>query len=211
MRIRKYIAMAQHHALGPPRRARRVHYGRQRGGFARNVARIAAIVGEPLFDRLHPRVPGGVRLRLNGQDAHQSAELVAHAGEFLPLLVGAEQQHLALRIIEYVGDVVGTVLGIERDHDQPQPQRRLVEYHPFRRVAQHDRHAVAGLEAIAFERGLPARDLMVDLRPSVITPVRVLAIEIAISDCIRRAPDAFAKESVKGHCFRGSNDVAEFR
>jgi len=128
--------------------------------------------------------------------------LVAHGGKGFPLLVGAEQQYFATRIIEYVGDVIAAVLGIERHDDQAQSHRRLIEDHPFGRIAQHHRHAVAGLKAVALECRLPARDLAVDLRPSVVAPVGVLLVIVAIRDSLGRAFHALAKQAVERHRFR---------
>ena len=143
MRIGQYVVMAQHHAFGRAGRARRINDRCERGGVARDVARLAALVGQPLRDRIHPHVCVRVIRRLYDEDAHQATEFPAYLGKFLPLLIRAKQQHPALRIIQDVGNVVRTVLGIERHHDQAESQRRLVEYHPFRRVAKHDGDAVS--------------------------------------------------------------------
>ena len=195
--------MAEHHALGPAGGSRGVNNGRQRGRIARHVARLAATLRQPLIDRFEPRVVAGARQRFHRQDAHQPAELIAHAGEGFPLLVRAEQQHLATGIVEDIGDVFGTVLRIQRHHDQAEAERRLIKDHPLRRVAQHHRHAIAGLQTVAFQRRLPARDLVIHLRPGVIAPVGVPRVEIAAGDCLRRAFDALAEQAVERYRLLG--------
>jgi hypothetical protein len=98
---------------------------------ARDMTRRAAVVRQPLLDRFEARLVGGRRLRRHREYAHETAELIAHSGERFPLLVGAQQQHLAVRIIENVSDVVAAVLRVERHDDQAQSQRGLVENHPL--------------------------------------------------------------------------------
>ena len=194
--------MAQHHALGPAGGARRINNGGERRRVARNVARGAAVSGQPLLDRFQPRLVGRRRLRFDGQDAHQPAQLIAHGRERFPLLVGAQQQRLAAGVVEYVGDVVAAVLGIKRDDDEPQSQRCLIENHPLRRVAQHDCDTVTRFQTVSFEGRLPARDLAVDLPPGIVAPVGVLLVVVPIRDGFGCAFDARRKQAVECYRFR---------
>ena len=61
-------------------------------------------------------------------------------------------------------DVVGIVVDVERDDDQPKPERGQVERDPVDAVAQADRDAIAGREAQRTEGGLPAADQRGDFR-----------------------------------------------
>ncbi len=188
--------MRQHHALGSAGGAGGVDDGRQSLRVARHVARRPAIFGKPFRQRFHPCI-ASVGHRVDGKDAREAGELALDVRKRVPLIGALQQQHLAAGILENVSDVVRPVLGVERHHHQPQAQRRLVERHPFRRILQHHRDAVARLQTVALERRLPARDLAIDLRPGVVAPVVVLRIVGAVGDQIRGALHPLAEHPVE--------------
>ena len=199
--------MREHHTLGTARGTRGINNRGKVIAATRNVLRFAAMRGQPMIDVQQTWIIGRVSECLYREYAHHAAELATHVVKGFPLHVGAKQQHLAARIVDDIGHVFGPVLRVQRHHHQTQTQRRLIENHPFGRVAQHHRHTVARLQTIFFQRGLPACNLMIDLRPGVVAPIRMLRVVISVRHRVRRAFYPFAQQAVERACVFDCNHV----
>ena len=131
--------------------------------------------------------------------ALHTAHLPDHTAEFLPLRGSLEQHHFHLCIVDDIGDILRAIHRVQRNDHQAQRHRRLIEHHPLRAVAQHDRHAVALDQPFACQRKLPARHLFARLVPAQIDPDRLPRVEITVGDLVRRAPRPFQKQTMQGH------------
>ncbi len=94
----------------------------------------------------------------------------------------------ASRIADAPRDVVGIVVDIERDDDQPHPERGQVDRDPVDAVAQAHGDPVAGDEALAAKRRLPAAGERGDFGDGDVVP-RVVD-EVAVQRHAEAAPRA---------------------
>ena len=142
------VAVAQHHALRPPRGARGVDDGRQ-------GVRVS--------------VPDGKGLRLPGQALAQLGDTLVGGRTFAGTPLGEQQHPLQRRglrevrrqaaprrrvlhqqqaragVFQDVRDVVGPVVHIEWHRDEPETEGRLVEDHPLGGVPEGEGHPVTGV------------------------------------------------------------------
>jgi hypothetical protein len=207
MRVGEHVVVREHHALGPPGRAGGVD---DRGELQR--VRVHArhpdrVLRQPALGVEHPLVARAACGPSHEQHAHQSAELVAHRRERLPLLERLEQQHLGPAVLDDVGDVVRPVLRVQRHHHRTQAHRRLIVGDPRGAVAQHHRHPVAGRDAVALQRMLPARNLALHFGPGIVAPRRFGLVVFAIGDAARRSAHPLGEQPIERFRLRGRDDV----
>ena len=191
------VAVTEHHPLRFACGTRGIDDGRQRIRVGGQMTCRATVFGEPLRNRSQTRFVNRLCQRLDDEDTHQTTQLLAQAGKALPLLERAEDDDLATGIVEDVGDIVRPVLRVERHHHQAEAECCLIEHHPFGRIAHHHGDTVASLQTIAFQRRLPTRHLAINLRPTVVTPIGKVLIEIAVRQRLRRTLYAFAQQPVE--------------
>ena len=172
-------------------------------GSASRWLQVRAVAGQPVVRDDHPRVRRGQSLaprrprssrttRIGQGDSPRTSANAPPAAGVL------DQQHLDGRVLEDVGGVVRPVVRVERDRHQPERQGGLVEHHPLRAVAQQ--HRRPGRRATAPPPpGPPASappaspiSRQVEFAPAAV------ALEVAIGDPVRGAPDPLQEEPVQG-------------
>ncbi len=84
-----------------------------------------------------------------------------------------DDRELRLGVGDTPCEIVRVVVDVEGDDDQREPERREVDRDPRGAVARGERDAVAGNESLAPERGLPARDVRLELGDGHIAPAVV--------------------------------------
>ena len=158
-------------------------------------------LGQPVGGGDDARVAAGQTLGLRAalQQHHPLGARRAAQGlrEPFPAVGVLDQEHLHRRVLDHVGRVVGPVVGIERDGDQPQGEGGLVEHHPLGAVAQQQRHPVAGPQVLAREGGAPAVDRRRHLTPGEGLPALVAAV-MAIGDALGGAAHTVIEEPIEG-------------
>ena len=197
--VGKQVVVRQHHALGPAGGAARVD---DRGEALRVVRDVTVDAGfrQPFGHRLHPRIAEGRARGVQHQDALHAREVDLQHAKLVPLLLRIEQHQPRAAVGEDVGDVVRAVDGVERHGDEALAVGRLVEHHPFGGVALHQRDAVAGIQALLREPGLPAADSRIHLGPGARAPAAGVGVEVDVGGAVRGALRALTEQAVKGFC-----------
>jgi len=197
MGVEQDVAVTEHHALGLAGGARGIDDGGQLVGLQGMGLQLALEAEQPVGQGIQARVVGLV-IRLDGvhgDDAPETFEAVAHLQDLLPLQAALHHHQLHIGLAHDVGDVLGAVVGVQGHGDQAQPQTGLVEHHPFPAVAQHDRHPVAGLEALLEHGLLPSAHLGGHLAPGALHPGVLADVKLAIGQRVGGTADPFNEKA----------------
>ena len=84
-----------------------------------------------------------------------------------------DDRELRLGVGDTPCEIVRVVVDVQGDDDQREPERREVDRDPRGAVARGEGDAVAGNESLAPERGLPARDVRLELGDGHVAPAVV--------------------------------------
>ncbi len=187
--------MRQHHAFRTPRRAGR-EADRRKGIFGQ-------IVDDHVVAGLREKGRrGGAALsvvRAQYDDRRQRMPGLGETRETRGNARALDDQQPRLRVIHAPCDIVGIVVDVQRNHDQSQAQRGLVDGDPVDAVARAQRDALAGLQSFAPERRLPAADTQRHFIDGDVLPR--FSGEMAVQHAVRVSPDAGRKAA---RCWRAS-------
>ncbi len=143
--VLQHVVVRQHHAFRAPGRARRIDDARELLAVAVDVFHRAGSFGQPIIQAFQSRIRRCAGHGIQADNSFDPGKLFLHFGELPPLLRILEEQQLGTRVLDDVGDIFGTIRGIQRHRDQIEPHRSLIKHHPGDAVSQRDRHPVSGL------------------------------------------------------------------